>query len=152
MFSRSLACWLNRALLDELLRGAQGVLITEGPAVDGLVARYYPSGQLASLANHFDGSAASAWALYLEEGVEKGTAVLERGLGGTPDREVYADGRFERFDAWSDNSPAQRLAYAKWVRRWIAAIVDDAQRRAEHARRAARARAALPVRDDDDDP
>lgn len=138
MTSGPLASWLNRARLDALVDDAR----------DGLVATYHPSGQLASLACHPDG--ARAWALHLEDGVEAGRAVLEQGSGDTADWEVYRDGCHERFDAWSDNSRPRPCAYETWVQRWITEIADTARRRAERARRLARARDALPVRDDDE--
>lgn len=141
--------WLNRALLDEIVGPARDVAIA-ADARDGLVARYYPSGQLATLACYSGGSADAAWALDLDEGVESGRAVLEEGSGGSADLEVYREGRYERFDAWSDNTRPQPSSYEAWVRRWIAAIVDTARRQAERSRHRARARDALPVRDDDE--
>lgn len=102
--------------------------LANGPVRDGLVASFYPSGQVVSFACYGGGTAAFAWALHLDEGVESGRAVLEHGSGGAADHEVYADGHYERFDAWSDASRPRPLAYAAWVRRWIAEIVDTARR------------------------
>lgn len=149
MPSAPLATWFNRALLAELVGDAGELTIANVPVRDGLVASFYPSGQVASFACYGGGTAAFAWALHLDEGVESGRAVLEHGSGGTADCEVYADGHYERFDAWSDASRPRPLAYAAWVRRWIAEIVDTARRRVERAKQLARARDSLPVRDDD---
>lgn len=70
MPSAPLSGWLNQALLAEFVGDANELTIADGPVRDGLVASFYPSGQVASFACHGGGTAAFAWALHLDDGVD----------------------------------------------------------------------------------
>jgi hypothetical protein len=94
----------------------------------GLVATCYDDGQLAFLGLYLRGSSDHSWVLTLEQGTEKGTALLVQGSCGTADREYYKDGTWELFDAWSDGSKPKAEKYQVWVSRWIERIVDNARR------------------------
>lgn len=108
----SLAEWLNTSLLPE------GTSTTEN---HGLCAGLYSDGQLKRF-GHFNQGTAIGWVLELEQGIEEGKALIEAGSGGTPDYEVYKGGMAERYDAWSDNSPAKPSDFRKWVESWIESI------------------------------
>lgn len=97
------------------------------PPSDGLVATYYPDGQLAFLGNYLEGSCDHSWVLTLEHGVEKGKAILVQGSGGSEDWETYSNGASERFDAWSDSSGPKSESYQVWVCDWLEAIVRRAR-------------------------
>src|SRR5262249_30638875 len=108
----------------------------------GLFADCYPDGQLRHLGFYSEGSCDGSWALYLEHGVAQGKAILVLGLGGTPDYEIYKDGTAERFDPWSDNSPAYPVPYRKWVEGWIGSLAGPVRRQAKGEAGAARSREA----------
>ena len=61
--------------------------------------------------------------LGLDPGARSGRLVSPQGSGGTADYEVYADGSWESFDAWSDNSRPQRMSWSGWTRRSAAAVM-----------------------------
>jgi hypothetical protein len=91
------------------------------PNETGLFAVTHADGALARFVRLGDG-AIVGWQLQLDPGVASGRAVLEAGSGGSADFEVYRNGTYERFDAWSDNSSARRKPWGQWLNEWVAAI------------------------------
>ena len=87
-----------------------------------LKAEFYADGQLQCF---YRIPKADHWALTLEHGKEAGIARLEAGYGGTPDSESYADGRWQRFDAFSDNETPRSMEWIEWVQKWIRRIAEN---------------------------
>ncbi len=96
-------------------------LRTEHPprADDGVAAEWHADGHLKRLVRKRGGEVIRSLDL---DGLGNGKATEFQGSGGTADWEVYADGKRECFDAWSDNSRPRPYDYETWVRGWIAAI------------------------------
>lgn len=88
----------------------------------GYYAEFYANGQLKHFSFYENGNCDNSWALYLEKGNDEGKIRLENGYGGTADFELYGDGSYERFDAWSDSSPSREMPYEDWVNKWIKTI------------------------------
>ena len=81
----------------------------------GIEAAFYADGALRWVRNHRGGDCRARWALYLAWGENEGVARLGVDSGGTPDWEEYREGFAERFDAWSDGSPARLRDWRAWV-------------------------------------
>lgn len=97
-------------------------VVTELPADgSGLVALTSAEGFLLRFGRR-SGRTDAGWQLVLVEGVEAGSALLPQGSGGTSDHERYADGEWERFDAWSDNSRPTAAPWLPWLAGWVAFI------------------------------
>ena len=79
-------------------------------------------GQLVLLA-WWEAGAPVGTRLELDPRARSGVLRTPRGSGGTEDREVYSRGRWERFDAWSDNQRPQRLSWSRWTRRAATAVM-----------------------------
>ncbi len=88
----------------------------------GIEAAFYEDGALRWVRNHRGGDFRKRWALYLVWGKNEGVARLEVGSGATPDWEEYREGYVERFDAWSDGSPARERDWRDWVTSWLDTI------------------------------
>ena len=61
--------------------------------------------------------------LELQPRQRAGVLRTPRGSGGTEDREVYARGKWERFDAWSDNQRPERISWSRWTQRAAAGVL-----------------------------
>ncbi len=107
--------WINRSLLPKETRSDHK---------DGYYAEFYGNGQLRHF-GFYRGGEPDNWTLNLEEGKEEGEARLEAGSGGTPDYELYRNGTYEAFNAWSDNSPARPKLFKVWVEEWILRITSS---------------------------
>jgi hypothetical protein len=94
-------------------------------AGDGLVAEFWPDGHLKRFARSVGGSTRDHWALELDEHEEAGRAICENGYGGSPDYELYRAGKYEVFDAFSDNSRPEARDFVEWARRWIKVIAQN---------------------------
>lgn len=86
---------------------------------DGVYAEWYPDGHLRRIGRVEDGEPVFTLEL---DGYGNGRGVLHFGSGGTADWEVYKDGKWERFDAWSDNTRPRPFPYTQFVREWIRRI------------------------------
>lgn len=82
---------------------------------DGLRADW-ADGALARLCWERNGTMTDDPWLSLDPSAKRGRLTEPEGSGGTPDYEIYADGSWESFDAWSDNSRPQKMAWPAWVR------------------------------------
>jgi hypothetical protein len=62
--------------------------------------------------------------LELQPWRRRGVLRRPQGSGNTEDREVYAWGRVERFDAWSDNARPAPMSWLRWTHRAALAVVE----------------------------
>jgi hypothetical protein len=125
MSGRTLASWLNKNILPESA-------ILDGKT--GLCYQTFPDGQLASFGDFDNDGTPLGYQLTIEHNIETARAEIAEGSGGTPDYEVYRDGKSVRYDLWSDNEPPGRLPFSEWIKDWIAKISSKAgQRRKDHA-------------------
>ena len=53
--------------------------------------------------------------LILHPGRKGGRLSWPHGAGGTEDYEIYKDGKWEQFNAWSDSSAPKAMLWSKWV-------------------------------------
>lgn len=85
----------------------------------GLVAEFYPDGQLRSLKHYVDGSYTGYWHLHLYYGVERG--VVQCGHVS----ESYVQGAYS-IDAHIDTAHSQehRCDFIEWVQNWINSIAN----------------------------
>jgi hypothetical protein len=81
----------------------------------GLTAKFYPDGQLKELKSWQKGKCVRS--LKLAHGKAEGREeIFADDEGGY---ELYRDGTYENFDAWSDNSSPQPCDFQQWVKKWI---------------------------------
>jgi hypothetical protein len=102
--------WLNVSLIPQQMREEPELVLTVAD-----------DGQLLSL-GFFEHGQPFGWQLMLEHGRAQGRVEIAQGSGGTPDYEVYRNGKAERFDAWSDNERGTPVDYRTWVVYWIRQI------------------------------
>lgn len=112
--------WLKTSLLPK------GVVVG---AKDGLYAEVYEDGQLAQFGYREKGEPVH-WHLILEKGKEAGEARKRNPLGGSNDGEIYSEGTYDTYNAWSDYSKPVKKEYRAWVEGWIEKIMrwHDAQK------------------------
>ena len=91
---------------------------------DGLLARF-DGGQLVALCWRQDDAPDGSPTLELDPAARAGRLTWPSGSGGTADYEVYADGAWERFDAWSDSARPRPAPWPEWVRSSVTVVMGE---------------------------
>ena len=62
--------------------------------------------------------------LELDDLCERGEMRWPNGSGGSADSEIYEDGHWERFDAWSDGSRPSAMPWSDWVIKGVTSFAE----------------------------